>query len=281
MSLRPRARNPTHLFVSPASEWPSVALRRAAAMARRAAATLVLLRLDHGEQDVAGRTADWVRETIGLDLEADSVVVADGEIAECAIAVAQLARPQTIVIGPGRTALEGHVLGAVVRQTRRTVLVAREREEAGAVLVATDLRDERYPVVRAGLALAAGQEAPLVLLHNVEPEPEVTPFPAPPPSGVDPILALARNRQSRLRQLVRRFDVRADAVVRWERSTANAILGVAREHHAHTVVLGTHVGPVRPLWGDHVASRVSREPSHSVFLVPVSHDARPEPFWLH
>jgi nucleotide-binding universal stress UspA family protein len=150
------------------------------------------------------------------------------------------------------------------------VLVAHERRGKPAIVAATDLQSQGYPVLREAAVFGQRLEARLVAVHNVEPVvPSIanTAWTINPP----PLRAVRTAPSELLTQAAKRLPVDAEAVILDEFSSAGAILAETRARDADYVVVGTRR---RKTWLDqlvsgHVADEIIARASCSVLVLPL------------
>jgi nucleotide-binding universal stress UspA family protein len=146
----------------------------------------------------------------------------------------------------------------LLRGPRIPVLVIGDRHRGKHTIVAaTDLEDDRVPILRMGAELAQRTHARLLFVHNL----------APPPPANAAALASAR-----LRQHSRRLAPSASAVVSARVNVADAIIEVCEAASASLVIVGTR----ERTWLEElsqgastVANRLVRDSGTSVLVLPL------------
>jgi nucleotide-binding universal stress UspA family protein len=179
-----------------------------------------------------------------------------------------------LIVLPAHEGKEGAIVTKIVATTAVPVLVARRAGPSARVVVATDLRDPRTPVLKRGAELATRLDAPVTFLHNVPPLPPEVPMALGlhiPGDDDLPTEALLVRQMERLRERARSLAPSAEAVVLSKSSTASAILDASREREADLVVVGTRPRSwLRTVATPSVARRVVEDASRSVLVVPIS-----------
>jgi nucleotide-binding universal stress UspA family protein len=161
----------------------------------------------------------------------------------------------------------GGRITALSRQSGRPVFVARTRPiDSNKVLAATDLSDERFPVLRLAYKFGGFLHAPLVAVHNVPPKSLEAPTrsrrQAPDPdfvatTGLQALVDVTRSLGYETAVLSCMFD------------PVDAVLREARARRADTIMVGTH----EPRAGERisVAAQIVNLASQSVLVVPLDH----------
>jgi len=144
-----------------------IALARAASIGR----PIVVL---HHRTDPHGRgetSAIWRRRarTAGGGAEIETIAGHGALSSRGVAAIARSYDAATVVVGDA--AAERGRITSIVDYAPVPVLVARRSEPAAAAIVGTDLRDDRFPAIRAAGELARGAELALTIVHAVEPSP--------------------------------------------------------------------------------------------------------------
>ncbi|HEY8079634.1 MAG TPA: universal stress protein, partial [Labilithrix sp.] len=113
---------------------------------------------------------EWARGA-GVDLPPECVVIRAGSPDVELARVASTASTGLLVLGgraDGDSGSPGHVARFVARNATAPVVVTSPPAPSRRVVAASDLRDERYPVLRAAAAFAVALGARATAVHNVE-----------------------------------------------------------------------------------------------------------------
>lgn len=167
----------------------------------------------------------------------------------------------------------GEVAVKLACVARLPVLVAREAACEQGIVVATDLEDPTYPVLRAAMSLGQRLELPLVAIHNVSP---LTPLIGTEPASValpDMARSPAGERRERLDHALSLFGGQTTVVMADEVDPVHAILREVQARNAALVTVGTR----RRSWLERllfssVAARVINGTERSVLVVPIARE---------
>ncbi len=256
---RTPARAPRVLFAAYPGGRPSGALLRAHAFARIFGGELTVLRVlpsgvpsnmlfPHLNLRCAlielGRFTKAIRRTRALSdstlpepLPEGRVLVRDGDFDATVARVALEIGADLIVLPPaeGRSGLRVTTLSA---KTGAPVLVAREAKSCDVVVAATDLADDRYPVLSRAAEIAARLGTSVVLVHNISTREIDDAHEGGIPARW---IALAGEIERRRRKLLRLGEAMAadfEPVVANRQNAAEAIIDAARERDADLIVVG-------------------------------------------
>ncbi len=254
------ARAPRVLFAAYPGGRPTGALLRAHAFASIFGGQITLLRILPGgaptdvlfpHQNILGalmklerltntvrRTRLWSDATLPESLPDRHLLVRDGDFEATVVEVALAIGADFIVLPPAE-GQSGRRVTSIAAKTRVPVLVAREAMSSETVVAATNLRDNRYPVLNRALDIATRLGASVALVHNVS-APEIDD-------------ACSGNRGMRLTTMTNELERRRrrlllfaegtgtdiEPVVLSRASAAEAIVHAARERDADLVVVGT------------------------------------------
>jgi nucleotide-binding universal stress UspA family protein len=285
-----RSAGPRIVLALRAAERPSANLERALSIARALDARLHVLCILPGiarlralftsECVAAARTVertleahrstrDWLRDFAAAGEVVEHVAIVHGRFVEQAAAYAATVDSKLIIVPPrGRryTRLVTSLAGAA----RVPVLVAHGHRGNPAIVAATDLQSQGYPVLREAAEFGQRFAARVVAVHNVEP---VMPSVASTAWTLHqpPLRAARAARSEQLAQAAERLPVDARAVVLDEFSSAGAILAEVAARDADYVVVGTRR---RKTWLDefasgHVANEVIARAPCSVIVLPL------------
>lgn len=244
-------RVPRLLFALPHTARPSAALKTAAAIAASTDSELHVLsllpragalctRLDEPfdvkearrriDECVAAcrQTRTWFEETLGEPLALQRLRIRNGRSVEAIASRAAELDVRLVVLAPESDAL-GLLAVSVARACSRPVLVARASSTGEAVIAATDLRDERYRVLREASALGAALGARVVAVHNVSCL--STPLGACLDAGARPAPELPR-------RMLAELPVSPDLVITTELDPVGAIIEQAQQHRSGLIVVG-------------------------------------------
>lgn len=199
------------------------------------------------------------------------ILSAEGDPIEVTARIATELGAELIVLPPQPRPC-GDAAMQIVQAARVPVLVARPGRSHNIVVAATNLKDQRYPVLRHARSISALLQADLLLVHNVEPAliaptPEVAMLwlqTAPP--------AEKESQAHTLDAVAKRIPRCTGSIIRSEANTAQAILDTSRSCDADLIVVG--VARVYSRWerllGKSVAARVAERAYRSVLLFPIS-----------
>lgn len=193
------------------------------------------------------RVNEQVADVLGLAPGQYGVEVETGAPDEEIVRIAEKRRASLIVVGA--TAPEdarrplGHVAERVVRYASGPVLVAREGEANGRLLVATDFTEGSRPAVEVAASLARSRGAEVTLVHVLRPTssllssalmPLGDTWTPPPKSAMDELRALGASTLAGL--------AKTHGFARWEQlegEPADAILARAASLDAEMIVMGS------------------------------------------
>lgn len=233
----------TILFATRVTARPVASLLRTATLARRMSSRLVLVGVDAGTRrqrrvdDAA--LAVWASRVVPWA----TVETGHGSLDRALAHVSRRTTPRLIVVPRDSLSSPREAIG-LAHGCGAPVLVARPAAGSDAVVVASDLRDPRAPVVRTAAAIAAHLRAPLCVVHNAEPGSRV---------------------RTRLHDVLERIGVHADAVLRSAPQTTDAVLHEARAREADLLVVGSTGSHPR----SGVAAEVLERARRSVLVMPL------------
>lgn len=217
---------------------------------------------------------DWLRDWLAGSEVIEHVAIVHGKFVEQAAAYAATIDAKLVIVPP-RGRRHTRLVTSLANAAQVPVLVAHERRGKPAIVAATDLQSQGYPVLREAAAFGQRLEARLVAVHNVEPVvPSVasTAWTINPP----PLRAVRGARSELLARAAERLPVEAEAVILDEFSSAGAILAETKARDADYVVVGTRR---RKTWLDEFASGrvageiIARAPC-SVLVLPLDEKRR-------
>lgn len=220
--------------------------------------------------ELIGTTAAWCDQILPEPL-GDRYVVRRGKLADELAAEVERGPTRMVVIAAG--SIEARHACELANDHQIPVLLARPRKLNSVVVAATDLRDERYPVLHEASEVAPAMAARLVCVHNRPPR-----LP-----GVDPMTAMFLPASDLRDDGDRGLESAADAVAEGaevlttnEARPVDAILDVARAQDADLIVVGAapHSSIYRWLTGS-TAAAVARRARRSVLLAPLSSPRTP------
>jgi nucleotide-binding universal stress UspA family protein len=230
------------------------------------------------EDELRARIVRWAATKVKVALAPANVRVDLGEAARVIDRAAAEVGAELIVVGAPETtsapevtttprragasrriAARSIIAGLAGSLSKRFLLVAHPPRTRGELVAATDLRDVRCPVVDAAARLAESVAARVTVVHNLE------------RSG--PAFALAlENVEGRLRMLERiahELDGVRGGHVSTSRTTADAIIDVARSRDADITVVGIRRGG-----GQTFLSLLDHTPC-SILVVPLPSASEP------
>jgi nucleotide-binding universal stress UspA family protein len=228
----------------------------------------------HSERGAQNRLREWAVNALGKQA-VERFATARGDFVASVTNYADETDALAIV-APARKRRCGQTAAGLAIAARRPVLVAREAGPADTIVVASDLQQQGYPVLREGSKLARALGRPMVAVHNVPWDPlpalDATAVGAdwvwPGLSPRTPEVHSRRGEElARALQLMR---VRAETIVRCEFSTTDAILSEASLRDADLVVVGTRARSwlTRQLVHN-VATEVADRARRSVLVTPL------------
>lgn len=247
------------LFAVAGDVCPSVSFARAATLARVLNAELHVLRVISGAAsfrslagdapalhdadglrhflDACRSTQDWCERTAGGPVSAERWDVRVGAfIPEVAKHAAEL-RATWIAVAPQWRHM-GRLVTSLARKTGLPVLLARGSTDGTAIVAATDLTDQRYPVLIAASALGRQLGRNVVALHNHAPRrlrPHLTSPRVPQLQASDS----SEIRKRLLTRVAQSISADSEPVVSSEFDAVEAILREARTRNAELIVVGT------------------------------------------
>jgi nucleotide-binding universal stress UspA family protein len=218
---------------------------------------------------VERETRAWLRDSLGDEEVIEHVAVAHGGFVEQAAAYSASIASQLIIVPPRKARLS-EMVTSLAAEAKTPVLIAHERPGKPAIVAATDLESNGYPVLREAAELGQRFHAHVVALHNVEPVPSSVVGTAWAGNLSQPPVVRA-TRSQELARAVGRFCVAAETVVLDDFSSARAILAEAAAREAGVVVVGTrrHAGWLGKLGRRRVAAQVIERASCSVLVLPL------------
>lgn len=241
------------------------ALRRADALTRIFGARLVVLHVVettrarfHAKSDesqdaallaVRHRIAMWCATTLGARSRAPEVVVRSGRVASVLIELATLRNAMLVVIG---AMAERSIAPRLLHGLARPLLVARPPRPVDAIVAATDLADDTYPVLRRAAMLGARLEAPVTFVTTV----------------TERSSRRIEEQSSLLAALARSIGDGISSRVECAPRAVDAILGVARAQDADLLVVGAR--EASPASARGTADAVVGEARRSVLVVPIA-----------
>jgi nucleotide-binding universal stress UspA family protein len=287
----PESRSPVLLTLG-ATSWSFSALIRAYVFANRFDAPLLVLRavppyerrnsvlvrndsadadsLLHTLSDLADRTWRWCNRVLPFPIASSNVMVRKGEFGATAANVAKAVGARLVVVPDSEIRRGGDVV-AIVDSTVVPVLVSRNARAGDGIVVATDLSDERFPVLRQGVEIAAALDADVAFVHNVRPS-SSRPYMTFLPAWVSKDRVrerLAIHMERRLKRLAGELGDGIDSDVVSEADTADAIVDAAWRRQADVVVVGSRPrSKFVDLFNERVACAVVERTARSVMVVP-------------
>ncbi|MDQ3339073.1 MAG: universal stress protein [Myxococcota bacterium] len=257
------------------SHTPFVALDRAITLARKLSSDLLVVGAVASGERVEERTrAQLVRLMSRLDLlvvpHSIQIIVREGTPCEVAVNVGRAADPVLVVMSPPK-GTAGGLAATVSDALRRPVLVARDPVREGHVVVATDMRDLRYPVLSRCRSLVQALRRSATFVHNAPATCLLaTPLEAArshvPANWLAEIAADAK--LARLRTIAAEAGDDIEAVVVRSDRTVDAILEVANGRNADVVAIGRPLGSGHNSRSHHTSERVVERCRRSVLVIP-------------
>lgn len=279
------------ILVTFGGEQPITALRRAFALSRVLRRDLRVLRVEvvapfghplFPEMDLDGvvvsvdgpsasseETSRWCSSVLGRVVAAEGLHVPNGDVVErVGERVAELGGAM-VVLAAGSGI--GDFATALANRASLPVLVARATASEDAIVVATDLEQENYPVLRSAAELAEQLDARVVAVHNATPRAGMIGFDPVWPGAVLSGETESSWREEQLRRATHDIGIDGDHVVAHELDAVDAILREARARRADVVVVGTR----RRSWfarlvGRSVAADVVERAQRSVLVTPLA-----------
>lgn len=156
-----------------------------------------------------------------------------------------------LIVVPREPVLPGRDVAWLASTTQTPVLVVSSEAAGQSIVAATDLRDERYPVLAQASAWSRLLARPLVCVHRL---------PHEPPDEAECALSATLSR----------CQIEAEPVTVWGAPATDAILEEARTHAADVMVVGARPRSwfERFTWRG-IASRVIDEAPCSVLVIPM------------
>lgn len=220
------------------------------------------------------RTRAWLDQALPAEL-APALEVRTGDF-EAVLLERARALDASLVVLPGTGPRVGTIATSLARALGTPVLVARRHRRSDVILAASDLRDERYPVLHAAAELAGRLDAPLVAVHNVAPPPRLdTPDPLLA-VALEVSAAVASERRDTLAAAVASLEVPAEVLVAREHSDDEAIVHAASARQVDLVVVGTRrPSLLQRLFRGELAAHVVQRALRSVLVLPLPSAPRP------
>ncbi|MEP7125696.1 MAG: universal stress protein [Byssovorax sp.] len=276
----------------------AVALQRADVVARALGADLHILHVlparpwlqelfsprpandDFEDPETSDATQRWCESMLAHALPSVRIHLRRGELSQCIRDLADELNAAIIVVGAPRShrgkRYADRFSTHLVRQTRRSVLVARPPTSSNAIVAATDFSDQRFPALESARRLGAELHAPVTFIHTVVP---MKPFQSSAPGAsaiaLDRLLGLALERRlDDMESLGAGPDRAVSAVVVAHDDVTQAILDVARARDADLVVVGAHLEwRISRLSFGGTADSVVASARRSVLMVPLQAEA--------
>jgi nucleotide-binding universal stress UspA family protein len=244
------------LFVTFTGHEPRAALARAAAIAERFDAPLLVLLVTY---EVAASDHDdeaWFESALPRAIQR-RYVRTTGPLIHEAIHHARLHHARIVVLSSD-VGQSGSCVTALATSADVPVLVARETTSGDAVIAGTDLHDTRFPVLQMAADMIDNFDTRLVGVHNLEP---------------GTTAAELTQRRTELATALDAITFAPELVIDCAVDPADAVLLAARERDADLVVVGA---PPRA-WLDSllhptVAARVVTSARRSVLVTPIHPD---------
>lgn len=222
----------------------------------------------HSERSVLERAERRLQEVLGAEFKA-VLQLRLGFFVEEVVACARDLAASLIVIAP-RTARCGRDATKIARRSGVPVLIAREYVTDRSIVAATDLTDERFPVLRCAAWMSSCLSRQCVVLHNLSSTSRIASV-----WTHRPWTTVESARWHACLTASQQFGVKGTAEVLCDDpSTANAILRTAGARDADIVVVGTH----QRRWFERslrrsVAVQVAARAARSVLVVPMGEGA--------
>jgi nucleotide-binding universal stress UspA family protein len=214
-------------------------------------------------------TRSWLANAFGEEPPAGRVLVRRGNFVDAVVQHTQSTNVELIIMPPHFRRV-GALATQLARRTGVKVLVAHEPSQRKAILAATDLASDGFPVLQQAARLGLALHVPLTAFHNVDPLAIADRAAGRLARGAATALAGAQ-RQVRLADAVRSLPVATTPVVRVEIDPVFAILEEARRQEVDIVVVGVHErSRLERLLHGSVAARVVQRTQRSVLVTPIS-----------
>lgn len=277
----PHRKKPRVLFAMSAEEGPTEALQRACAFAHSLEAELLVLSVI--SEPSAGDTPPHLMSThraialgkeifrlaqrvyevpLPLRLGSENLVARQGSFLSTVVEVAVEYAADLIVL-PATEGKNGQQVTKLARLTQIPVLIARPTGLTETIVAASDLEDRECPILKKAYQLSQTLDAPMVLVHNVQPT--LNPIDASWPNE-----EALRYRKQQLEQASGVLAPNADTVVLSTLSTVEAILTVAEQKSADLIVVGAYRrGWLDKLLSSGVAAQVAEKAHNSVLVTPL------------
>jgi nucleotide-binding universal stress UspA family protein len=220
--------------------------------------------------DLADRTWRWCTRVLPFPIPFSSIMIRKGELGATAMNVAKTTRARLVVV-PESEISGGEEVVAIVDTTSVPVLVSRDAHPGDAIVVATDLSDDRLPVLKQGIEIGAVLGANIAFMHNVKPvfSTRYATFFSEHVSANRVLDAVFGRTEERLKGLASELGDGIDTVVVSEPDTADAIVDAAWRCQADIVVVGSRPRTrLAGLFRKRVAPEVVERTARSVLVVP-------------
>jgi nucleotide-binding universal stress UspA family protein len=246
-------------------------LARGLELARKLGVDLVVTTaVSPGENDGERATAALAGSVYRLDLLVVStgldLRVRVGAFRDVAIAIGRELQPTVVVISPPEDEAAELAI-AIADALCVPVMIARDPQPDGSVVVATDMRDLRYPVIDRCRPLVRVLERPATYVHASPPyAPPIAPVAVDADAQANNLADIAADSKLARLERLARTEPQAEAIVMRSTRTVEAILDVAKRRDADLVVIGhrrrSHART------DRVCERVVAQCRRSVLVVP-------------
>lgn len=222
----------------------------------------------------------WCIASLHQLIDPDTVLVRRGDVPVCAAHAAHELKAQLIVISESDIEHGGDAT-YIVEHAGVPVMISRIKRSSNAVIAATDMTAEGFPVVQKSADFARMLEAPLTVVHNVEP---YVPLPVALAMASDSNIFYASLSEGERKKLFAHRKSSLDALaaeigsakveLTREVDTIGAVLDLANNEQADMVVVGHR----RRSWigralNEAVAPRVIERSNRSIVVVPL--DSQP------
>lgn len=274
-ATRRPSEGPLVLVAVPLTSEPAEALKRAGIVSSALAGALVCLRVSSQSLHSAERLLDEFADPACRRSDAPSsprfggnVLMRRGDFLSIVAETARTLKPALVVI-PDIRGLTGRCVHDLTVECEAPILLAREASNSGVIVAASDLKNPRFPVLRAGAVLSGFLHARIVFLHNFTPERSHTGQTAPyewQPSILD--------RLDDLDFAAQLLQVQSDNVVTIRPTTAEALLSLVQSERPDILIVGARQR-LPGSWDDSpLAAKMMDEVPNSVLVVP-SHRSSP------
>lgn len=279
------------LLALPAEGLPTQSLHRAMSLSRLLDAELYVLRVQSTRTtsfplfpqlngvaalevvghrlEVIEATRTWLDQVAGGTFQVTALESREGDFVT-QVAERALELGVELVLLPPPEGQFGAMVTELARAAHVPVLVVRAPTSGEVIVAASDLTDDRYPVLRAATALGAALQAQVVAVHNVAPTSAAVMHELSWVLALEAADALSASRLEQLEAATARLGGNAEALVTGAVKDSEAVLEISRMRDADLVVVGTRArSTLAGFFQTDMAARVVEQSARSVLVLPL------------